>query len=71
MSQVFREADSGTPFAEALRGLAEVYAAQSQLTVRVVNPFLGQLAAIFVVATAGSTMLALLLPLIKLLKDLA
>jgi type II secretory pathway component PulF len=71
LSQVFRESNSIGTFSDALRGLSDIYAAQCHVTVHVSNRFLAYLAVTFVVGFAGTTAIALFVPLIKLLNDLS
>ena len=71
MSQAFRQSNSGKSFVNALRGLAEIYSAQSRVSMQVTNIFFARMAVIFVVCFVGLTAIAMFMPLIKLLNDLS
>lgn len=66
--QAFRETRTTTVFSESLRGLAEVFAALSENSVSVVSQLIGPIAVLFVVVLAGSTMILLMWPLIRLIQ---
>ena len=71
LRQVFRHASSERTFIEALRGLADLYAARCSVSSRLVSTILEPFAVVVVMGFAGMTAIALFLPLIKLLNDLA
>ena len=71
LSQVFRHSSSDRIFAEALRGLSELYAAQCTVSTRLVCTILEPFAVVLVMGFAGITAIAMFLPLIKLLNDLS
>lgn len=62
---------AGRPFAEALRGLAEIYSAQCFVSSQLVNAIVAPFAITIVISFVGTTVIALFLPLVKLLNDLA
>jgi type IV pilus assembly protein PilC len=71
LAHVLREATSPKVLADALHGLGEIYSARtdvsSRLTSSVVEPFV----MIFTVVGLGTVVIALFMPLIKLLNDLS
>ncbi len=71
LSQVFRDVNSERTFAQALRGLADIYAAQCNITAQFANTGVSHAAVTFVISFAGVTALAMMLPLIRLLNDLS
>ena len=71
MSQVFRYASSDRTGVEALRGLSDLYAARCSVSSRLVSTILEPFAVIVVMGFAGTTAIAVFLPLIKLLNDLS
>ena len=71
LRQVFRHASSEKTFVEALRGLADLYAARCTVSTRLVSTILEPFALVIVMGFAGMTTIALFLPLIKLLNDLS
>jgi type II secretory pathway component PulF len=71
MLPVFRWADQKGLFIEALRGAADIYAARSQMNSGVFAVVLEPVVMFGVASTIGLILLALFLPLIKLLNDLA
>ena len=71
MLPVFRWADQQGLFIEALQGAADIYAARSQMNSGVVAVVLEPVTMFGVGVTMGLIVLALFMPLIKLLNDLA
>ncbi len=71
LRQVFRHASSETTFVEALRGLADLYAARCSISSGLVSTILEPFAVVVVMGFAGMTTIAIFLPLIKLLNDLS
>jgi type II secretory pathway component PulF len=71
LTQVFRHASSDRTVVEALRGLADLYAARCSVSSRLVGSLFEPFAVILVVGFAGLTAIAVFMPLIKLLNDLS
>ena len=71
MTQVFRGTNSERTFAEALRGLADIYSAQCFVTSQLINAVVAPFAVTAVIGFVGLTAIALFMPLIKLLNDLS
>ena len=71
LAQVFRHASSDRTVVEALRGLSDLYAARCSVNSRLVSTILEPFAVIVVMGFAGTTAIAVFLPLIKLLNDLS
>lgn len=71
LSQVFRHASSDQTVVDALRGLAELYAARCSVSSRLIKTIFEPFAVIAVVGFAGTMAIAVFLPLIKLLNDLS
>jgi general secretion pathway protein F len=71
LGQVFRTARSEKTFAEALRGLADIFAAQCFVSSQVINSVIAPFAVAAVLGLFGITTGAMFLPLIKLLNDLS
>ena len=71
LRQVFRHVGAHGTAIDALRSLAELYAARSSVTTRLVNSILEPFAVLLVLGFAGLSAIALFLPLIKLLNDLS
>ena len=71
LCQAFRGAGSTGAFVESLRGLADIFAAQCQVTMTVVNGMIAQLAVFIVIGFAGATGILLFVSLVSLLNGLA
>ena len=71
LRQGFRYLGSHRTVIDALRSLAELYAARSSVAVRLVNSILEPFVVFLVLGFAGLSAIALFLPLIKLLNDLS
>jgi type IV pilus assembly protein PilC len=71
LCQVLRETSSEATFAQALRGLSDIYAAQCNVASSLANTVIAQFTVAFVVGFAGFVAIALFMPLIKLLNDLS
>lgn len=71
LGQVFRTAENEKTFAEALRGLADIFAAQCFVSSQVINSVIAPFAVSVVLGLFGITIGALFLPLIKLINDLS
>lgn len=69
--QAFRWAHRPEVFAEALAGLAELYSRRSRITASMVGVFVEPFVLFGVASTVGFIVLAIFLPLIQLLNDLA
>lgn len=69
--QAFRWAHRPDVFAEALAGLAELYSRRSRITATMVGLFVEPFVLFGVASTAGFIVLAIFLPLIQLLNQLA
>ncbi len=68
---VFRWADRPPLFVEALRGAADIYDARAQMNSGILTVVLEPLVVMGIGSAVGAVVLALFLPLIKLLNDLA
>lgn len=71
LGQVFRSARSKRNFAEALRGLSDIFAARCVIGSQLINSIIAPFAVSIVIGFIGLTAIALFLPLIKLLNDLS
>ena len=71
LTQVFRHVSSDRTVVEALHGLSDLYAARCSVSSRLVSQIFEPFAVILVVGFAGTTALAVFMPLIKLLNDLS
>ena len=71
LCQVFREANSERTFVQALRALADIYAAQCHVTSQLVNTVVSQFSVAFVLGFVGIVLISMFVPVIRLLKDLA
>ena len=71
LSQAFRQSGSAEVLSSSLRALAEVFAAQSQVSIQVATILVGRMTVLFVVSFATMTAVALFVPVIKLLNDLS
>lgn len=71
LAQVFRNVNSKQVFVEALRGLADIYSARCFNSSQLVNSVVGPIAVTVVIGLIAVMVIALFLPLVKLLNDLA
>ena len=71
LRQVFRHIGSHRTVIDALRSLAELYAARSSVASRLVSSILEPFVVLLVLGFAGISAIALFLPLIQLLNDLS
>lgn len=71
IKQVFRWANRSDIFAEALAGLAELYSRRSRISATLIGIVLEPFILMFTAGTVGFAAIALFLPLIQLLNDLA
>lgn len=69
LCQVFRHTESQKSFAQALRGLADIYAAETQTTSQFANGVIGQFAVALVISVTGLCTLAMTIPMFILLRD--
>jgi type II secretory pathway component PulF len=69
--QIFHNASSEGAFVQALRGLSDVYSAQCFLNSRLITSMIGPLSMVLVAFFIGLTVIALFMPMIKLLNDLS
>jgi type II secretory pathway component PulF len=69
LCQVFRHTESQKSFAQALRGLADIYAAETQTTSQFANGVIGQFAVALVVSVTGFCTLAMTIPMFVLIRE--
>jgi type II secretory pathway component PulF len=69
--QIFRNTSSTNSSTEALRGLSDIYSAQSFLSSNVMSAMIAPAVMVVVAMFVGLTTLSLFMPLIKLLNDLS
>lgn len=71
VAMLFRWQGRPEAFGRALRAAGELYAAQARVQIGVFGVFLQPLLLMFIVIVVGSTVVALFMPLVKLLNELA
>jgi type IV pilus assembly protein PilC len=68
LCQVFRHTDAERTFPHALRGLADIYAAETQTTSQFANGLIAQVAVAFVICSTGFCTIAMTIPLVQLVR---
>ena len=71
LAHVLRETSSPKTLADALHGLAEIYSARTEVNSRLTSTIIEPFVMIFTVVGLGTVVIALFMPLIKLLNDLS
>lgn len=71
LAHVLRETSSPKTLADALHGLAEIYSARTEVSSRLTSTVIEPFVMIFTVVGLGTIVIALFMPLIKLLNDLS
>lgn len=71
LAHVLRETSSPTVMADALHGLGDIYAARTEVNARLTSTVIEPFAMIFTVVGLGTIVIALFLPLFKLLNELS